>query len=325
MLVDDRRPAPLGIPAGHPVHSLRAPLSSRGAAWLQVAAPRWLHRFPGLFHCPFYGLPYRQPTPMVVTIHDLTFEFAPHWFTTERRITFRRQARWAARTARRILTVSEHVRSMLIERYGRYGVTPERVAVTRWGVDSWFHPEPEGWTETLDRLGVRQPYVVTLGGAPRRQLDVAIAAWDTARREVGADPAELPLVVVGSEAPPPRPGIVYAGVLDDRDWAAVLAASTAFCYATQYEGYGMPALEAAASGVPVVCARVGALPEVLGNAAAWCDEPHADLLGNSLAAVLGDGEWARSLRVAGIARSQLNTWAQASAETLRAYREALNA
>src|SRR2546423_10742284 len=136
MLVDDRRPAALGVPAAVAVHSLRAPLSSRGAAWLQVAAPRWLRRFPGLFHCPFYGLPYRRPVPMVVTIHDLTFEFAPQWFTMERSFTFRRQARWAARTARRILTVSEHVRSMLIERYARYGLTPERVAVTRWAVDS---------------------------------------------------------------------------------------------------------------------------------------------------------------------------------------------
>jgi glycosyltransferase involved in cell wall biosynthesis len=260
---------------------------------------------------------------MVVTIHDLTFEFAPHWFTMERRITFRLQARWAARTARRILTVSEHVKSMLIERYARYGLTPERVAVTPWGVDSWFHPEPDGWTGTLDRLAVRQPYVVTLGGAPRRQLGVAIAAWDRARREVGAAPDELPLVVVGSEAPPPRRGVVYAGVLDDGDWAAVLAASKAFCYATQYEGYGMPALEAAASGVPVVCARVGALPEVLGGAAAWCDEPHADQLATSLAAVLGDGERARDLRDAGIARSQLNTWTEAAAETLQTYREAL--
>jgi glycosyltransferase involved in cell wall biosynthesis len=324
VLADDRRPPPRGVPPGLQVHMLRAPLSGRGAAWLQLAAPRWLRHYPRLFHCPFYGLPYRRPVPMVVTIHDLTFEFAPSWFTLERRFTFRRQARWAARVARRILTVSEHVRSMIIDSYARYGVAPERVIVTRWAVDPCFRPEPDAWPETLDRLALRQPYVVTLGGATRRQLGVAIAAWDGARRRIGASPDELPLVVVGSEAPVPRPGVVYAGVLDDRDWAAVLAGSKAFCFATRYEGYGMPAVEAAASGVPVVCARVGALPEVLEDAAAWCDEPNADSLETSLAAVLGDADRARSLRSAGLERARsIPTWTEVAAETLRAYREAV--
>jgi alpha-1,3-rhamnosyl/mannosyltransferase len=260
---------------------------------------------------------------MVVTIHDLTFEFAPDWFTLERWFTFRRQARWGARIARRILTVSEHVRSMIIERYARYGVAPERVIVTRWAVDPCFRPEPDASPETLDRLALRQPYVVTLGGATRRQLGVAIAAWGGARRRIGASPHELPLVVVGSEAPARQPGVVYTGVLDDRDWATVLAGSTAFCYATRYEGYGMPAVEAAASGVPVVCARVGALPEVLEDAAAWCDEPNADSLSTSLAAVLNNKDWARSLGAAGLERVRsLPTWTEVAAETLRAYREA---
>lgn len=325
LLVDDRRPTALGIPPGLPVHSLRAPLSGRGAAWLQLAAPGWLRRYPGLFHCPFYGLPYRRPVPMVVTIHDLTFEFAPNWFPVERRITFRRQARWAARTARRIITVSEHVRSMIIERYDRYGVTPERVLVTRWAVDPCFRPEPDSLPETLDRLGLHQPYVVTLGGAPRRQLGVAIAAWEGALRQIGGGNDEVPLVVVGSETPLPRPGLLSTGVLRDQDWAAVLAGSAAFCYATQYEGYGMPALEAAASGVPVVCARVGALPEVLGDAAAWCDEASADSLATSLAAVLGDRGLAQRLRTAGIDRVRSSpTWTEAAAETLGAYRDALD-
>jgi glycosyltransferase involved in cell wall biosynthesis len=325
LLVDGRRPGPLGVPSEVPVHFLRAPLSARGMAWLQLAAPLWLRGYPGIFHCPYYGLPYRRHSPMVVTIHDLTFEFAPEWFTLERRMAFRRQARWAARTAHRILTVSEHVRAMLIERYARYGLVPERVLVARWAVDSCFRPEPDGREETLERLGLDGPYVVTLGGAVRRQLGVAIAAWDGARRKIGAAPEELPLVVVGSEAPPPRPGVLYAGVLGDEEWASVLAAAKAFCYATRYEGYGMPALEAAASGVPIVCARVGSLPEVLGEAAAWCDEPTADSLADSLAAVLGDADRARRLSAASLDLVRSGpTWAGAAAQTLRGYREALD-
>jgi alpha-1,3-rhamnosyl/mannosyltransferase len=279
-----------------------------------------------LFHCPFYGLPYYQPVAMVVTIHDLTFEFAPHWYPLEKRVAFQRQARWAARTARRIIVHSEHVRSMVLERYGRYGASEECILVARMPVDPCFSPEPDGIETSLARLGLRRPYVVALGGTHRRQLPVAVAAWAAATKTIGAAPHELPLVVVGTEAPGAQEGVSFTGVLEDSDWAAVLAGASAFCCATLYEGYGLPTLEAAACGTPVVCARVGALPELLGDAAAWCDEPDAGALGAALAEVLADGEKASRLADAGIERVRaLPGWSSTAAVTLRAYREALGA
>lgn len=324
VLLDGRRPVPLDVPAEMPRHALRGPASARGFAWLQLAAPRWLRGYPGLFHCPFYGLPYYQPVPMVVTIHDLTFEFAPEWYPVANTIAFRRQARWAARTARRIIVHSDHVRETVVERYGRYGVLDEQVAVARFPVDSRFRPDVDRSSKALERLGVSPPYVVSLGGTHRRQLGVAVAAWAEARRRIGAAPQELPLVVVGTEAPVSGEGIAYAGTLDDPDWAAVLAGASAFCYATLYEGYGMPALEAAACATPVVCARVGSLPELLANAAGWCDTPTAEALGEALAEVLSDPNRAAELSAAGVAQVRaLPAWSETAAVTLRAYCEAL--
>jgi alpha-1,3-rhamnosyl/mannosyltransferase len=323
VLLDARMPQPVGLPPGVRLHELRGPISSRGIAWLQLAVPRWLRRYPGVFHCPFYGLPYRQPVPMVVTIHDLTFEFAPQWQSLERNLAFRRQARWAARTARRIIVHSEHVRSMVLEQYGRYGVSEDRIDVVRFPVDPQFVPEPEGLASSLARLGLSQPYVVALGGAPRRQLGVAVAAWRHALALANLSAQDLPLVVVGTEKPQPEDGIVYTGVLPDREWAAVLAGARAFCYATKYEGYGMPALEAAACATPVVCARVGSLPELLGEAAAWAQAPAPNALGAALASVLTDPDQAReAARAASERVSSLPAWAEVAAPMLQAYEAA---
>lgn len=315
LLTDGRRPA---VDSNLPQHALTSRASARGVAWLQLAAPRWLTEFAGIFHCPFYGLPYRQPVPMVVTIHDLTFEDHPEWFSRARRAVFRAQARHAARTARRILTVSDHVRRCIVD---RYGVRPEQVLVSPPGVPPIFRPDPDRdqLARLLDSLGVREPYVVAIGGAPRRALDVAIAAW----RQVRIDGADASLVVVGKEEAPPEPGLVNGGPIDDSGWALLLAGAAALCYPTRYEGFGMPALEAAASGTPVVCPPVGALPEVLGPAAAWCDSGSPRSVAAALLQLLEDGSRAKELRDAGleVARAR-HGWAPAAAVTLRAYREA---
>src|SRR5919106_1199629 len=100
-----------------PQRALLSPLTRTMAAWLQLAVPPALRDFRGIFHCPWYGLPFRQPVPMVVTIHDLTFEHLNSGFRPHQRAAYRVQARWAARTAAHVLTGSEVVRSQLCERY----------------------------------------------------------------------------------------------------------------------------------------------------------------------------------------------------------------
>jgi alpha-1,3-rhamnosyl/mannosyltransferase len=116
--------------------------------------------------------------------------------------------------------------------------------------------------------------------------------------------------------------LVHAGPLDDPSWALLLAGAAAFCYPTSYEGFGLPALEAAASGTPVVCAPVGALPEVLGSAAAWCESPTPDPMAAGLASVLEDERRAKDLRDAGldVARGRTD-WEPGVAALIRAYRE----
>ena len=288
-----RRP----IESDLPQRPLLSPLTRTMAAWLQLAVPPALRDFRGIFHCPWYGLPFRQPVPMVVTIHDLTFEEMKSGFRPHQRAAYRVQARWAARTAAHVLTGSEAVRKQLCT---RYRVHPWRVTV---------HPDPLDCSvarvdrtrlEALRaRLGVAGRYVVAVDGAPRRRVDLALAAWPLVR----AQAPDVSLVVLGGQPQDLPPGVVAAGVVDDPDWAAALGGANALVYPTEFEGFGYPALEAMALGTPVVCPPVGALPELVGDAGCWIERHEPGAVAAAVGRVLADTELGDRLSAAGRVRT----------------------
>jgi glycosyltransferase involved in cell wall biosynthesis len=115
--------------------------------------------------------------------------------------------------------------------------------------------------------------------------------------------------------------VVVQGVSDE-DWRGALAAAEVFCYPTRHEGFGYPALEACAVGTPVVCARVGALPEVLGDAAEWVEPLAAEPLAAAVVALLTDGHRRASLAELGRQRAQVDHESEVEAAVLRAFEAA---
>src|SRR5207302_7925713 len=152
-------------------------------------------------------------------------------------------------------------------------------------------------------------------------LPVAVEAWETSgAREMGVG-----LVAVGPEAPPELEGVTWVGPVSDIEWATLLAGAELFCYPTRLEGFGMPALEAAASGTPVVCARIPALEEVLGPAAAWCDRPTVPSIAPVVRELLEQTTRRADLSALSLQRAAAAPgWKDAAGATLRAYREALD-
>jgi glycosyltransferase involved in cell wall biosynthesis len=317
LLLDRRRPTPEA--PGCRLVSLSGIGNLPEPAWLNVSVARWLHENPMLFHGVYNAIPYLASTPSVVTIHDLAWEHHPEDYrSAAQRAVIRAQARFAARRARMVVTVSQFARASILD---TYGLDPEQVVVAPNAVDPIFSPDraAEG-RELLRGKGVTDTFVVALGGARRRALPVAVDAWKLAT--VGLEPRPQ-LVVVGAEEPPRTAGVVHLGRLDDRDWPGVLAAASVFCFPTRYEGFGMPALEAAASGTPVVCPRTGPLPEVLDDAAEWCDSPQEEDVAQGLRRLLDDPERRESLAQKGLdVAMAAPTWADSAAVLLAAYRRA---
>ena len=280
-----------------PQRPLLSPLTRTMTAWLQLAVPSALRDFRGIFHCPWYGLPFRQPVPMVVTIHDLTFEEMKSGFRPHQRAAYRVQARWAARTAAHVLTGSEAVRKQLCT---RYRVHPWRVTVHPDPLDRRVaRVDPTRLEALRARLGVAGRYVVAVDGAPRRRVDLALAAWPLVR----AQAPDVSLVVLGGQPQDLPPGAVAAGVVDDQDWAAALGGASALVYPTEFEGFGYPALEAMALGTPVVCPPVGALPELVGDAGCWIERHEPGAVAAAVGRVLADTELGDRLSAAGRVRT----------------------
>lgn len=313
VLFTDARRRPIG--GDYEQVALRAPAHAPETFWLQVNAARWLRRFDGIVHGTFNMLPLFVRQPSVVTIYDLAPRQHKEDQTVGKQLAWRSLTRLAAHKARCIITISGFSRDAIIE---LYGIEPDKVSIARPAVDPVFRPDRAADApELVERLGVCGPYVVALGGARRRGLDVACRAWQRARVAGVAEE----LVVVGPEAPPRAPGIYHVGRLHDDEWATVLAGAAAFCYPTRYEGYGMPALEAAASGTPVLAAPVGPLPEVLRNAAEWVAEPTVRSVADGLITLLSDRDRARDRRDAGLELAKnAPSWQQAAEAVLDAYR-----
>jgi glycosyltransferase involved in cell wall biosynthesis len=295
---------------------LRPPSRAPETIWLQWNVARWLRGFDGIFHGTFYALPARLPVPGIVTIYDVSFEEHPEDFRRAKRWLFRQQARSAASRAKRVVTATTHAKNELVR---HYRVDPKRIVMSPLAVDPTFGPANTARGRALSqRLGINNPYVVALAGARRRGLEVAIGAW----RRLRSSGLCVDLVIVGPSSVGTEPGLIEAGLLGESDWAAVLAGAAAFCYPTRYEGFGLPALESAASGTPVVCAPVGPLPEVLGDAAEWCATPTEPAIEIGLWRVLTDAARAAELRDRGLDRVRTwPTWEDSANALLRAYRE----
>ncbi|MGH9120903.1 MAG: glycosyltransferase family 4 protein [Acidimicrobiales bacterium] len=323
LLTDARRPAP-SLKLDLETHALPVPAQAPEVAWLQWSVPQWLRThgggFDGVFHGTFNALPLTANQPGVVTIHDLAPLLDPVDFKPAKRMVWRGQTRLSVARAKAVLVFNEHVAGAVRE---AYATPPDKIVVAPPGIDPVFHPDrAEGVLALMGRYGIRKPYFVALGGAPRRGLEVSVGAWALLRERFPTHQ----LVIVGPEKPSRRPpGFVFAGQPDDQSWATILAGAEALCYPTRFEGTGFPALEAMASGVPVVCARVAPLPERLGEAAHFCPAPTPFSIAEGLAAVLGNPARGEELRRAGLAlAAAAPTWPEVAESVAKAYQKALS-
>jgi glycosyltransferase involved in cell wall biosynthesis len=213
---------------------------------------------------------------------------------------------------------SSFIRDQLAEHFDR---DPSTITVTPMAAGSIFTPAAASRSaEVAERLGIEGPYLLAVGGARRRNLDTAIAAWRLASARL-EEP--LTLVVLGEPDGAAEAGLVRCLRLSDVDLPPVVAGARALVYPTRYEGFGMPALEAAACGTPVICARLASLPEVLGDAGAWAEAPEPEPVADVIVRLISDPGLRDGLSAASLAQAAAAPgWADTASTTLAAYERA---
>jgi glycosyltransferase involved in cell wall biosynthesis len=271
-----------------------------------------------LLHEPHYVLPPLVPCRAVVTIHDCIHLMFPQYLPNRLAYGYARASLWAAaRRAERIFTVSETSKADIL----RYcDVEAERIIVVYNAIDDRFAtpPEPEAIERVRERYQLHGPFALYVGNIkPHKNLERLIDAFDLVRRG-GFE--RLELLIIGdqiSKYPRLRRAVDkhklhkhvrFLGFVADDTLAALYRLATVFVFPSLYEGFGLPPLEAMASGTPVVTSNRSSLPEVVGDAAVLVDPYSAASIADGIQQVLGDADLRRSLAARGLARAREFSW-----------------
>ena len=275
-------------------------------------------------------LPFRTTLPTVITVHDLSHLRHPETHPAARVRQFERKLPAAIERAAGILTPSAFTRHEVIE---VFGVPPERVVATPLGVDAAFFPRSRD--ETAAVLGplalTHGRYFLAVGTLePRKNLTTTLDAHARLPQRVRAG---YPLVVAGMsgwlndaisrrlEAARARGDVMLLGHVGDEQLPLLYAGAAMLAYPSLYEGFGLPPLEAMASGVPVAVSDRASLPEVVGDAGILVEPHDVERLTTAMFRIVEDQAFADDLAARGIARAKTFTWARCAALTMERWEQ----
>lgn len=280
-----------------------------------------------LFHGMDGFLPWgvRRRDRCVVTVHDLGWQVHPELYPRKLRVMYGALFPWVVRRADRIIAVSHHTADDLVR---RAGVSASRIEVIYHGLDPAFADVDGPQATAGSTAAAEPPYLLAVGGvSPRkntRRLIEAFARW----RARGGHRAGYGLRVSGISLDPEfegggaplLEGVSLLGYVDKAELRRQYAGASAFLYPSVYEGFGLPIIEAMASGTPVLTSRTASAPEIAGEAAVLVDPFSVESIESGLDEVT-DPEVAGHLRTLGRERARLFQWSSAAARTIEVYRE----
>jgi glycosyltransferase involved in cell wall biosynthesis len=300
--------------------------------WEQTLFPQLVKKSGvNLLHSLHYTRPMKLPCASVVTFHDMTFFLYPELHTLAKRLFFPLAIRASARRADALIADSESTRQDAIQ---VLGISPEKIKTTQLGVDPAFRPinDTAAKGKIAEKYDLPEKFILYVGLIePRKNLPILISAF---KRLIDSG-ENYKLVLVG------RYGWMYkdllrqinnldlegkvhfTGYVSQEDLPLVYNLSSLFVYPTIYEGFGLPALEAMACGVPVITTDVSSLPEIVGEAGILIPVNDVEALYGSMIEVLRNEDLRRKMINKGMQRAAKFTWEQTAKLTFQVYQQVM--
>jgi glycosyltransferase involved in cell wall biosynthesis len=320
-----------GMPGDLPERFLKRPVSANPFVRLGVDLPRRLRQDrPKLLHVQ-YTAPVFCPTPVVVSVHDVSFLEHPEYFTAFRAVQLRCTVQRTVKLASRILTASEFSKRSIL---AAYHLRDEKVVVVPNGVSSAFRPLSRDSARRFVKpvLGFDNPFILTVGDLqPRKNHLGLIQAFEQLVRShpelthhlvlVGKESWHGSVVREAAKASSAASRIHFAGFVTDEDLHQFYGACDLFVYPSFYEGFGLPILEAMACGRAVACSNTSAMPEVADSAAILFDPASTHQLVLAMRDLLLNPELRTRMERLATQRAALFSWERTASKTLELYYE----
>lgn len=285
-----------------------------------------------IFHGPGFYLP-RFSGSSVATFHDLSIFTHTQFHPPERVRYMQRELNLTLQRASMLITDSEYTRQELASYFGYH---LDKIRTISLACSGDFHPrEAADSASVMARLGlVHGGYTLYAGTIePRKNIEALLDAYSTLPDAIRQ---RWPLVLAGyhgwqSEQLHERIKAAenagwarYLGYVADEDLPHLFSGAHLFFFPSHYEGFGLPVLEAMASGVPVVCSNASSLPEVAGGAALMFDPEDVDTLRQLIMTGLEDEVWREAAKEKGLLQASTFSWQRCAEETVAVYRELLS-
>ena len=294
--------------------SYRAVPGEGGSWWEQTRLAAVVSEDPpDVFFAPAYSAPLRVSVPVVLTIHDISFETHPEWFSWREGLRRRWFTRRAARRATQVIAVSGFTRDEVV---AHLRLPPSRVSVVWSGIHRPIQAPDLG----------REPLVLYVGTIfNRRHIPTLIRAFARVAARVPA----ARLVLVGDNRSQPREDparlaaaagiadrVAVRAYIDEAELAAFYARARVFVFLSEYEGFGFPPLEAMAAGVPAVVGDTPAARELYLDAARRVNVGDVPAIADAITTLLENADEHAALLALAAERIPRFTWARAARETL---------
>ena len=302
---------------------LREGHTLRNLIWEQVKLPRLARRYGiDILHSPANMAPLFYAGRSVIHIHDLCFVVNPEWYSFSFRTWYNFVIPRLARRATKVITNSNNSCNDLLQ---FCNLPAEKVSLVHWAVDQAFLS-----TKPMQPIDMPDPYILYVGSLePRKNIKSLVRAFEKLRFD--HPDLQVKLILIGGESPlfadigltikDFKEDIILKGFVDDEVLRSYYRQASLVAYPSLYEGFGLPPLEAMASGVPVVTSNTSSLPEVVGDAALMVDPMDVENLSRAMAEVLLNETLRQSMVDKGLRQVQKFSWQRVARNVMATYYE----